>query len=116
MYLPYVNQPDDTATQHAQSWTDNISQPLLDFLSNLNDRQICSEVQEEMLIELSTPENDRGVIEMAVNDDATYLDYLSNTQQDDLLRKFILQGRTLVPEVRCSECSNRSCKIMQSYK
>ena len=79
VYLPYVNQPDDTAAQLEQSWTDKISQPLLDFLPNLNDRQICSEVQEGMLIELSTPENDHEVIETAVNDDATYLDYLSNT-------------------------------------
>ena len=50
---------------------------------------------------------------------ATHLDYLSNTQQDDLLRKFILQERALVPEARCSECSNRSCKnckVMKSYK
>ena len=43
-----------------------------------------------MLIELSTPQNDDEVIETAVNDNEAYLDYLSNTQQDDLLRKFIL--------------------------
>ena len=67
---------------------------------------------------MATPENEHAVTDTAVNNDVTYLDYLSNTQQDDLPRKFILQERTQVPEARCSECSNRSCKncqIMQSY-
>ena len=72
-----------------------------------------------MIIELTPSENGQEVTDMTFNDNETHLDYLSNTQQDDLLRKFILQERTLVPEARCSECSNKSCKncqIMQSYK
>ena len=72
-----------------------------------------------MLIDLSTPEDNQAIIEANDNNDATYLDYLSTTQQDDLLRKYILQEGTLIPEARCSKCSNksfRSCLIMQSYK
>ena len=56
MYFPYANQPDDPGMQQEQSWTD-VSQPLLDFLSNIGDKQICSDVPEEMLIGLSTPES-----------------------------------------------------------
>ena len=37
---------------------ENISQPRLDFLSNLGEHQIYTEVQDEMFIELSSPENE----------------------------------------------------------
>ena len=72
-----------------------------------------------MLLNLSPPENTDMISENKENENVTYLDYLSNTQQDDLVREFILQEKALVPEARCSECSNKSCKtcqIMQSYK
>ena len=72
-----------------------------------------------MIIELTEPEKEQEVTNEVFNETVTHLEYLSNTQQDDLLRKFILQKHTLVPEARCSECSNKSCKncqIMQNYK
>ena len=71
------------------------------------------------MINLEEPETAEEVKNDALNTDMTYLDYLSNTQQDDLLRKFILQERTAVPEPKCDDCSNKSCKkcqVMKSYK
>ena len=118
VYMPYENKYDVSAAHH-DHWTDEISQPLLDFLSNLTEDHLVSEVKEEMIIELTEPENEQEVTNEVFNEAVTHLEYLSNTQQDDLLRKFILQERTLVPEARCSKCSNKSCKncqIMQSYK
>ena len=113
MYFPYTNQPEDPGIQQEQLWTDNVSQPLPDFLSNISDRQICSDVPEEMIIDLSTPESNQKISEADDCNDKTYLDYLSSAQHDDLLRKFILQEKTLIPESRCSECFNKSCKSCQ---
>ena len=45
---------------------------------------IHSEVSEEMLIDLSTPESNELIRDSDNNNEATYLDYLSNTQQSDL--------------------------------
>ena len=66
VYLPYENQPDAPAAQHDQ-WTDKISQPLLDFLSNLREDQLSSEVKEEMIIELTPSENGQEVTDMTSN-------------------------------------------------
>ena len=93
VYLPYENQIDVSATQH-DHWTDKISQPLRDFLSNLAEYHLISEVKEEMIIELPEPEKGKEVTNEVVNETVTHLEYLSNTQQDDLLRKFKLQERT----------------------
>ena len=118
VYLPHEYKQDVSAARQ-DHWSDEISQPLLDFLSNQTKDHLLSEVKEEMIIELTEPENEQEVTNEVFNEAVTHLEYLSNTQQDDLLRKFILQERTLVPEARCSECSNKSCKncqIMQNYK
>ena len=94
VYLPYENQIDVSATQH-DHWTDKISQPLRDFLSNLAEYHLISEVKEEMIIELAPPENEQEITGVVFNETETHLDYLSNTQQDDLLSKLILQERPL---------------------
>ena len=50
---------------------------------------------------------------------APYLHNLSNHQQDNLLRQFILHERSLTPPAKCLECSNKACKnclILQSHK
>ena len=49
-----------------------------------------------MVIDLAEPETGKEVTNKVFNDTVTHLEYLSNTQQDDLLRKFILQERTLI--------------------
>ena len=74
VYLPYSSQPDEQQEQQSP-WEKNVSQPLLDFLSNLNDRQMYADVQDEMLIDLSPSENNDEIIENEENDNATYLDY-----------------------------------------
>jgi len=109
----------DASPVYDTDWSNEISQPLLDFLSNLTENHLVSEVKEEMVIDLAEPETGEEVTNEEVNDTVTHLEYLSNTQQDDLLRKFILQERTLVPEARCSECLNKSCKncqVLRNYK
>ena len=105
--------------QYETDWSEKIGRPLLDFLSTLTGDNLVSEVNEEMVINLEGPETPDKVSNDALDNDMTYLDYLSNTQQDDLLRKFILQERTAVPEPKCDDCSNKSCKkcqVMKSYK
>ena len=105
--------------QYETDWSEKIGRPLLDFLSTLTEDNLVSEVNEEMVINLEEPETAEEVKNDALNTDMTYLDYLSNTQQDDLLRKYILQERTAVPEPKCDDCSNKSCKkcqVIKSYK
>ena len=87
--------------------------------SPVYDTNLVSEVNEEMVIDLAELKTGNEVTNDTFDDTVTHLEYLSNTQQDDLLRKFILQERTSVPEARCSECSNKSCKncqVMRNYK
>ena len=48
-----------------------------------------------MIIELAPPENEQEITGVVFNETETHLDYLSNTQQDDLLSKLILQERPL---------------------
>ena len=49
VYLPYSS-PLEEQQEQQPPWEKNVSQPLLDFLSNLNDMQVYAEVQDEMLI------------------------------------------------------------------
>ena len=67
MYFPYSNQPEDTDTQQQPTWTKDVSQPLLYFLSNIEDKQIYSEVPEEMLTDLSTPKNNERMTDFDKN-------------------------------------------------
>jgi len=92
---------------------------LLDFLSTLPEENLVSEVNDELVINLEEPGKGEDIENDVLETDMTYLDYLSNTQQDDLLRKFILQERTAVPDPKCDDCSNRSCKkwqVMKNYR
>ena len=76
-------------------------------------------MNEEMVIDLAELKTGNEVTNDTFDDTVTHLEYLSNAQQDDLLRKFTLQERTSVPEARCSDCSNKSCKkcqVMKNYK
>ena len=67
-----------------------------------------------MLIQLHGPE-------IANNDinnekDPNYMCHLSNTQQDDLMRKYILQEKAFTPEAKCSDCATSTCKSCQILK
>ena len=102
--------------QHETNWSEKIGRPLLDFLSTLPEESLVSEVNDELVINLEEPGKREEIENDVLETDMTYLDYLSNTQQDDLLRKFILQERTAVPDPKCDDCSNISCKKCQVMK
>ena len=54
--FPYSKvQPDDSAT-HGQTWTDKVSGQLLDFLSNIEETSTSSNVPDEIILDLSLPE------------------------------------------------------------
>ena len=92
---------------------------MLDFLSTLPEESLVSEVNDELVINLEEPGKRDQIENDVLETDTTYLDYLSNTQQDDLLRKFILQERTAVPDPKCDDCSNiscKKCKVMKNHK
>ena len=57
IYFPYPS-PVEQQKEPQTSWEKDISQPPLDFLSNLGKHQIYTEVQDEMFIDLSSPENE----------------------------------------------------------
>ena len=57
IYFPYPSLLEQQEEQQT-SWEKNISQPLLDCLSNLGEHQIYTEIHGEMFIELSLPENE----------------------------------------------------------
>ena len=78
VYLPHEFTQDVSAACH-DHWSDEISQPLLDFLSNLTEDHLVSEVKEEMIIELAPPENEQEVTDEVFNESETHLEYLSNT-------------------------------------
>ena len=78
---------------------------MLDFLSTLPEENLVSEVNDELVINLEEPGKREEIENDVLETDMTYLDYLSNTQQDDLLRKFILQERTSVPDPKCYDFS-----------
>ena len=59
------------------------------------------------------------VNENETTDDLAYLEHLTNHQQDDLLRKFFINKRTLTPVARCADCSMKTyknCTIMAAHK
>ena len=90
---------------------------MLEFLSNVDESCLYAEVPEEMTIELS--ESETKNLDENNQDMHVYNNYLSNTQQDDLMRKYILQERSMIPKAKCSNCSNKSCKscqILQNHK
>ena len=69
-------------------------------------------------IDISTPEMGNVNIENEINDNRCHLEYLLGTQQDDLLRKFIINERSLIPAAKCSDCSLqqcRNCNILTSH-
>ena len=95
----------------------NVEKPVLDFLSNVDEHCLYAQGPEEMVIQLSEPET-KNMDEDNQNI-PNHISYLSNTQQDELMRKYILQEKSFTPEARCSECTNRSCKscqILQNHK
>ena len=104
-------QPEDLATHGQTEWTKEVSRQLLDFLSNMKETSTSSNVPDEMIFSLSTSELD-NISKSDEIDEPIYLQYLSNHQQDDLLRKFILHDRTLTPQARCAECSNKASKTI----
>ena len=112
IYQPY-DLTFETSPVYDIDWSNQIGQPLLDFLSNLTVDHLVSEVNEEMVIDLAEPETGNEVTNDTLDDTVTHLEYLSNTQQDDFFRKFILQERTSVPEARCSDCSNNPARSVK---
>ena len=55
IYQPH-NLTFETSPVYDTDWSNQISQPLLDFLSNLTEDHLVSEVNEEMVIDLTEPE------------------------------------------------------------
>ena len=72
VYLPYEYKHDVSAALHDHC-TDEISQPLLDFLSNLTEDHLVSELKEEMIIELTGPENEQEVTNEVFNEAVSHL-------------------------------------------
>ena len=64
-----------------------------------------------LIIQLSEPETKS--MDGSNQNMQNHISYLSNTQQDELMRRYILQERSFTPDTRCSECTNRSCKACQ---
>ena len=102
--FPYSKvQPDDSAT-HGQSWTDKLCGQLTDFLANMNETSTFSNVLDQMILDLSSPEQ-HNVNEMEEIDLIPYLQHLTNHQQDNLLRQFIFHERS------CN-ISSKMCRIL----
>ena len=109
--------PLEGAEDEQPDWMNNVGKPVPDFLSKANEDCLYAQIPEEMIIQLSEPEM-KSLDENNQNmHDHIY--YLSNTQQDELMRRYILQERSFTPDAKCSECTNRSCKacqILQNHK
>ena len=75
-----------------------VSKPVLEFLSNIDADSLHARVPDEMLIQLHGPEivNNDENIEKAPD----YMSHLSNTQHDDMMRKYILQEMTFTQEAK----------------
>ena len=95
-------------------WMNDVGEPVLEFLSNIDENCLHAQVPEELVIQLHGPVKAND----GENNDNTSncLSYLSNTQQDDLMRKYILQEKSLTPEAKCSDSATRSCKSCQILK
>ena len=117
IFYPSDCRPLEGVEDEQPDWMNNVEKPVLDFLSNVDEHCLYAQVPKEMVIQLSEPEtinmdNDNQNI-------PNHISYLSNTQQDELMRKYILQEKSFTPEARCSECTNRACKscqILQNHK
>ena len=76
--MDMIYQPHDltfeNSPEYDTDWSDQIGQPLLDFLSNLTVDNLVSEVNEEMVIDLAGPETGNEVINDTFDDTVTYLD------------------------------------------
>ena len=66
-----IVQPDDSAT-HEQLWSDGFSGQLTDFLANMNETSTFSNVPDQMILDLSSPEQ-HNVNEMEEIDLIPYL-------------------------------------------
>ena len=81
---------------------------ILDFVSILETKNLHAQVPDEMLINLHEPvtksnyQTDKG--------NENFVNHLSTTQQDDLMRKYILQEKSYTPDAKFSDCSTSSCK------
>ena len=91
-----------------------VGAPVLEFLSNIDKDCLYAKVPEEMVIQLSGPETANK--NENIDDIPNCISYLSNTQQDELMRRYILQEKSFTPEAKCSECTTRSCKSCQILK
>ena len=65
----------------------DVGKPVLEFLSNVDEHCLYAQVPEEMVIQLSGPETTN------TDDDnqnmPNNINYLSNTEQDQLMKKYI---------------------------
>ena len=71
-------------------------------MMNVEEENTYSKVPDEMIIDISWTD-DTNEISNEMIDDLAYLEHLTNHQQDDLLRKFIINERTLKPVARCAD-------------
>ena len=108
-YRGQINTDDDRP-----GWMTNVGKPVLEFLSNINNDSLYARVPDEMTIQLHGPETVNRVDN--IENTPNYMSHLSNTQQDDLMRKYILQEKSFTPEAKCSDCATRSCKSGQILK
>ena len=54
-----IVQPDDSAT-HEQSWSDELSGQLTDFLANMNETSTFTNVPDQMILDLSSHDHHRS--------------------------------------------------------
>ena len=92
----------------------DVPKPVLNFLSIMETENLYAEVPDEMLIHLQTPEIEQNFQTNQENNN--YINHLSTTQQDDLMRKYILQEKAYTPEAKCSDCATSSCKSCRILK
>ena len=106
---------DDAENQ--PKWMKDVPKPVLDFVSLLETENTFAIVPDEMLINLHGPAIESHIEKGDNNGNLVH--HLSTTQQDDLMRKFILQEKSYTPEAKCSECATSSCKscrILRNHK
>ena len=84
-------------------WMSNVGKPVLEFLSNIDESCLYAQVPEEMVIQL--PEPATANYDENNDDIPNCISYLSNTQQDELMRTYILQEKSFTPEAECSDCA-----------
>ena len=95
----------------------DVGKPVLEFLFNTDENCKYAQVLEEIAIQL--PEPERANKDENNDNIPNCISYLSNTQQDELMRKYIFQEKSFTPEAKNSECTTRSCKschILKNHK